>query len=37
MKSPLVPVEFDEVKRLATLESRGLDMARAMEVLRVRL
>ena len=32
MKSPLVPVEFDEAKRLSTLESRGLYMARAMEV-----
>lgn len=26
-------IEFDEAKRLATLESRGLDMARAGEVL----
>lgn len=30
MKSFLI--EFDEAKRLATLESRGLDMARAGEV-----
>ena len=28
-----MPIEFDEVKRQATLRSRGLDMARAGEVL----
>lgn len=32
MKSLPVLVEFDEAKRLSTLESRGLDMARAEEV-----
>ena len=26
-------IEFDEIKRVATLETRGLDMARAAEVL----
>ena len=28
-----VPIEFDTAKRMATLEARGLDMARADEVL----
>jgi len=28
-----VRIEFDEIKRAATLESRGLDKARAAEVL----
>ena len=29
----MVPVEFDPVKRAQTLDARGLDMARAGEVL----
>ena len=29
----MVPVEFDPVKRAQTLDARGLDMARADEVL----
>ena len=28
-----MPIEFDTAKRMATLEARGLDMARADEVL----